>query len=179
MTEDLRKAALAAALAEAAWVRDRTGNALSTHETALDDFRKAFTPHAILALYAELDAAIARAEKAEGERDGWRAKAEAAWERSDETFIPILRLSQVEASLAAVTAERDAVRELLKRGARPIRWEPSQGWDGDAIRAHARSSETYKHGDVTLLIVNQGDYLMRQLWESEVAEAIKEPTNAE
>ena len=39
-----------------------------------------------------------------------------------------------------------------------------------------RGCETYKHGDVVLLLVNQGDYLMRQIWESEVAAALTKET---
>lgn len=68
--------------------------------------------------------------------------------------------------------EIDRLRDLLRRGAQPIHWERSQGYDLDAIRAHAQTTETYKHGDTLLMLVNEGDYLHRVIWESEVAEAL-------
>lgn len=68
--------------------------------------------------------------------------------------------------------EIDRLRNLLQRGALPIRWERSQGYDLDAIRAHAQTTETYKHGDTLLMLVNEGDYLGRVIWESEVAQML-------
>ncbi|KAF0137360.1 MAG: hypothetical protein FD152_535 [Xanthobacteraceae bacterium] len=144
MTEDLRKAAEAAT--PGPWVgfsdkgklaaimpAGRPGDVCVFEQPPSDEdgrFMLLANPAAILALYAERDAAIARAEKAEGERDvgagvlcvihrdgghyieahGWAKAVEDAhlvWAALME------RAEAAEASLAAVTAERDALREAL------------------------------------------------------------------
>ena len=69
-------------------------------------FTRAANPAAILALYAERDAAIARAEKAEMDA---KAMCDSYAEEGQRLFD---RAEAAEASLAAITAERDALREV-------------------------------------------------------------------
>lgn len=131
MTEDLRKAAEAAKAARE--THERTEDKSDRHlmYEARDELWHECTDEAILALYAERDAAIARAEKAEKERDeasGYDARAMEPSELAvvmpggeadrlkrlvDGAVEAIRRAEAAEASLAAVTAERDAMRGAL------------------------------------------------------------------
>jgi len=167
MTEDLRKAAEAAT--PGPWVgfsdkgklaaimpAGRPGDVCVFEQPPSDEdgrFMLLANPAAILALYAELDAAIARAEKAEGEITHYRQDTgyvlgwNAGW---DEAFgrlkFPTMlrkmwsggevqrwldeqkaeqngppdgslseRLAAAEASLAAVTAERDTLATAIRK----------------------------------------------------------------
>ena len=124
MTEDLRKAAEAARDARLI----RNGGLSVDGLGAQSVFRRAANPAAILALYAERDAAIARAEKAEKEIVFARKHMLPVSNDGNYVFIDgpgdveidhggelRKRAEAAEASLAAVTAERDRLLTAMDR----------------------------------------------------------------
>jgi hypothetical protein len=79
-----------------------------------------------------------------------------------ELLAELTRLRSLNAELA----------EALKGCSHPIRWEPIKGASLEEIKANARESETYRHGDTLIVLVNEGDYLMHPIATASAKEAL-------